>query len=152
MDFETRGAARILLVEDNPADARLVQEALKRADVPVELVIVEDGEQALEFLHARGDYVHAEPPDLVLLDLNLPGIDGRQVLEAVKSDETLRQIPVIVMTTSESDDDIWTCYDLHANGYVTKPTGVGNLSVVIKAIHEFWFEVARLPSRSSPVG
>lgn len=142
--------ARVLLVEDNPADARLAVEALKQASLPVELTVVEDGEQALEYLHARGDFTSAVLPDLVLLDLNLPGIDGREVLETVKADEELRKVPVLVMTTSDSDADIDACYALHANGYVPKPIGIDEISRALEAIYDFWFNTARLPSGFSP--
>lgn len=138
--------ARVLLVEDNPADARLAVEALKQTALPVELTVVEDGEQALEYLHARGVYADALMPDLVLLDLNLPGIDGREVLETVKADDELRKVPVLIMTTSDSDADIHACYALHANGYVPKPIGVNEISRALEAIYDFWFNTARLPS------
>ena len=141
--------ARVLLVEDNPADARLAVEAVKETDLPIDLVLVEDGEQALEFLYARGEFEGVEPPDLVLLDLNLPGIDGREVLEAVKSDATMRHLPIIVMTTSQSEEDIRTCYGLHANGYVPKPIGVADVGRALRAIHDFWFSTARLLNQSS---
>lgn len=143
--------ARILLVEDNPADARLAVEALKQANLPVELSIVEDGEEALEFLNARGAFLGVEAPDLVLLDLNLPGIDGREVLETAKSDEALRHIPIIVMTTSESEEDIRVCYALHANGYVPKPIGVDEVCRALESIYDFWFSTARLANGLVPV-
>ncbi len=141
---------RLLLVEDNPADVRLAQEAVKQAALPVELVVVEDGEQALEFLNARGAFAGVDPPDLVLLDLNLPGIDGREVLEIVKSDDSLRHLPVVVMTTSESEEDVRVCYGLHANGYVPKPIGLDAVCDALRAIHDFWFSTARLPGRLAP--
>jgi len=139
---------RILLVEDNPADARLVVEALKDIDWPIELSIVEDGDQALEYLNSRGAFVGAATPDLVLLDLNLPGIDGFEVLEAAKADSALRHIPILVMSTSASDDDVRQCYGLQANGYISKPVGVQSVRKALQATFDFWLATVRLPERT----
>ncbi|MEZ4416932.1 MAG: response regulator [Gemmatimonadota bacterium] len=139
------GSIDWLLVEDNPADVRLVREALRDAPRAVNLHAVEDGDEALEFLERRGGHEEAPRPDLVLLDLNLPGIDGRQVLARIKASEALREIPVVVMTTSDAGKDVHTCYALHANCYVVKPIGLSELKRVLSAILSFWFDIVLLP-------
>jgi chemotaxis family two-component system response regulator Rcp1 len=132
----------ILLVEDNAGDVRLTREALREAEVEIELVAVPDGEQALTFLRDN-----RERPDLILLDLNLPRKNGLEVLEEIKSDETLRRIPVIMLTTSSSARDIAACYDRGVNCYVVKPLELDDFTSLIAAINRFWLEVARLPPR-----
>ncbi|MCX5771743.1 MAG: response regulator [Candidatus Hydrogenedentes bacterium] len=136
----------ILLVEDNPGDARLTVEALKEAKVSNGLYIVEDGIQAMEFLHKEGEYVDAPTPDLILLDLNLPRMSGQEVLAEIKEDPVLHSIPVIVLTTSQAEKDVLEAYDLHANCYVVKPVNFEQFLESIKHIKEFWFSVVKLPS------
>jgi CheY-like chemotaxis protein len=135
----------ILLVEDNPADVRLTREALKEAKVLNTLHVVEDGMAALEFLRKRDQYAGSPAPDLILLDLNLPRKDGREVLAEIKQDENLKRIPVVVLTTSRADEDIVRSYNLHANAYVTKPVDLKQFLDVIRAIEEFWLAVVTLP-------
>lgn len=135
----------ILLVEDSPTDVLLAQEALERAKVLNQLHVVSDGVEALEFLMRRGKYVEALRPDLILLDLNLPRKDGREVLEEIKQDESLRLIPVVVLTTSKAEEDILRAYGLHANCYVTKPVDFDQFTNVVKAIENFWFTIVSLP-------
>ena len=135
----------ILLVEDNPGDVRLTQEALKENRVSNNLHVTSDGEQALAFLHQENSYAHVPRPDLILLDLNLPKKDGREVLGEIKSDETLRQIPVVVLTTSQAEEDISRAYELHANCYVTKPVDLEKFISVVRSIEDFWVTVVKLP-------
>ncbi len=138
---------RILLVEDNRADVRLTQEALRESTVPSELHVARDGEEALQFLRREASYADRPRPDLVLLDLNMPKKDGREVLAEVKGDPDLRRIPVVVLTTSTARRDIETSYDLHANSYVAKPLDFDAFSTVVRAIEDFWFSgVVRLPT------
>lgn len=137
----------ILLVEDNPADALLTTKHLQKAKIANRVHIAEDGEEALAFLRREGRYVDAVRPDLILLDLNLPKLDGRELLAAVKSDASLRVIPVVVLTSSESEDDIARAYGFHANCYVVKPIDLEEFSKLVSAIDSFWFTVVRLPSR-----
>lgn len=136
----------ILLVEDNVGDARLVQEAFRHAGARCQLSHVVNGVEALEFLRRAGPHERASRPDLILLDLNLPRKDGREVLAEIKSDVTLRRIPVIVLTTSQAQDDILCAYDLHANCYVTKPGELDEFTRIIRCLDEFWLSVARLPA------
>jgi CheY-like chemotaxis protein len=135
----------ILLVEDNPADVRLTREALKEAKVLNTLHIVEDGTAALEFLRKQGQYAGSPLPDLILLDLNLPKKDGREVLAEIKQDEQLKHIPVVVLTTSRAEEDVVRTYNLHANAYVTKPVDLKQFLEVIRRIEEFWLAVVTLP-------
>jgi chemotaxis family two-component system response regulator Rcp1 len=137
----------ILLVEDNAGDVRLTREALHEAGVAIELVAVPDGEQALAFLRGEGQYADGTVPDLILLDLNLPRKNGLEVLEEIKRDDELRQIPVIMLTTSSSARDIAACYDRGVNCYVVKPLELDDFTSLIGAINRFWLEVARLPPR-----
>ena len=139
-------AIEILLVEDNPGDARLAEEAIREAQLPNNLNWVTDGVEAMTFLRKEGKHGQAPRPDLILLDLNLPRKDGREFLAEVKKDEQLKRIPVIVLTTSEADEDISRSYRLKANCYITKPPQLHQFVNVIKGIEEFWFKVARLPS------
>jgi two-component system, chemotaxis family, response regulator Rcp1 len=137
--------ATILLVEDNPGDVRLMREALATNGMSKSLSVVEDGEQALSFLKRNGSFKQAPRPDLIFLDLNLPRKDGREVLAEIKASSDLRRIPVIVLTTSESDNDIKKAYELHANCYVKKPTELDEYLSVVKACESFWLHIVRLP-------
>ncbi|MHB8508117.1 MAG: response regulator [Candidatus Dormibacteria bacterium] len=136
---------QVLLVEDSPGDANLTRQALKSAKVANELHVAVDGEAALRFLRGEGPYAEMPRPDLVLLDLNLPRMDGREVLEQMKADPGLRSIPVIVLTTSSDEADVLRSYDLHANAYVTKPVAFSDFVEALKAIEGFWLEIVRLP-------
>jgi CheY-like chemotaxis protein len=136
----------ILLVEDNPGDVRLTQEVLKDGRILNTLHVVGDGAEALAFLRREGEFADAPRPDLVLLDLNLPKMDGREVLAVVKSDPDLRRIPVVVLTTSSSEIDVMTSYDLHANCYITKPVDLDQFVKVVRSIEDFWLAIVRLPS------
>ena len=135
----------ILLVEDSPGDARLAAEALKESKVSNKLYHVEDGVEAMDFLHQRNGYAEVPVPDLVLLDLNLPRKDGREVLEEIKDDPKLRLVPVVVLTTSAAERDLIKTYDLHANAYVIKPLDLDQFIEVAQAIENFWFMVVKLP-------
>jgi CheY-like chemotaxis protein len=135
----------ILLVEDNPGDARLTREALAHSAIPSTLYDVRDGEQAMAFLRREGPYASAPTPRLVLLDLNLPRRDGREVLEDMKRDPDLQHIPVVVLTSSEAEEDILRSYRLHANCFVTKPVDLEDLSRVLEGIGQFWFHLVKLP-------
>ena len=137
----------ILLVEDSPADVRLTREALREAKVANELHTVADGVLALAFLHRRPPYENAPRPDLILLDLNLPRMDGREVLNDIKSTPDLRTIPVVVLTSSDAEEDVARSYDLHANCYVRKPVELQSFLDVIQSIDDFWLSVVRLPGR-----
>jgi two-component system, chemotaxis family, response regulator Rcp1 len=137
----------ILLVEDNPGDVRLTREALRTGKVPSNLRTVSDGLEALAYLRKEGPYQEAPLPDLILLDLNLPRKDGREVLSEIKQDPELRRIPVVVMTTSQAEQDILKSYDLYANCYVTKPPDFARLVAVVRAIEDFWLSVAKLPPK-----
>jgi chemotaxis family two-component system response regulator Rcp1 len=135
----------ILLVEDNLGDARLTQEALKEGKIRNNLHHVKDGVEALAFLRREGSYSNAPTPDIVLLDLNLPKKDGRQVLADMKADDALKTIPVVVLTTSEAEQDILRSYALHANCYVTKPVDLEKFISIVRAIEDFWLAVVKLP-------
>lgn len=138
-------AVDILLVEDNPGDARLTREALSHSATPSTLYDVRDGEQALAFLRREGRFASAPTPRLVLLDLNLPRRDGREVLEDMKKDPALQHIPVVVLTSSEAEEDIMRSYRLHANCFITKPVDLEQLTKVVQGIEQFWFTLVRLP-------
>jgi chemotaxis family two-component system response regulator Rcp1 len=135
----------ILLVEDNPGDVRLTLEALKDGKMCNRLSIVGDGVEALAFLRKEGRYADAPRPDLILLDLNLPRKDGRDVLAEIKEEETLKRIPVVVLTTSTAEKDILKTYDLHANCYINKPVDFEQFITVVKSIEDFWFTIVKLP-------
>jgi len=137
----------ILLVEDNPGDVRLTQEALKDGKVRNNMRVVKDGVEALKFLRREGKYAGMPRPDLILLDLNLPKKDGREVLAEIKGDEVLRCIPVVVLTTSRAEQDILKAYDLHANCYITKPVDLDQFITVVKSIEDFWLTIVKLPRR-----
>lgn len=137
----------ILLVEDNPADVRLTKEALKEEKVYNNLSIVTDGVEAMTFLHKEGMHAKAPRPDLILLDLNLPKKDGREVLKEIKSDDHLKSIPVVILTASKSEEDVLKTYNLHANCYITKPVDLKQFIKVTQTIHDFWLTIVRLPPR-----
>lgn len=137
----------ILLVEDNPGDVRLTQEALKDAKILNTLRVVEDGAAALDYLHRRGDYANAPRPDLILLDLNLPKKNGREVLEDIKGDENLKLIPVVILTTSHAEEDVVRAYSLHANCYITKPVDFTQFTKIVRTIEDFWLSIVTLPPR-----
>jgi two-component system, chemotaxis family, response regulator Rcp1 len=135
----------VLLVEDNPGDVRLTREALKDGKVCNHLSVVPDGVEAMRFLRREGPYGEAPRPDVILLDLNLPKKDGREVLEEVKGDPALRAIPVVVLTSSEAERDIARAYALHANCYITKPVDLDQFIHVVRSIEDFWFSIVKLP-------
>jgi CheY-like chemotaxis protein len=136
----------ILLVEDNPGDVRLTQEVLKDFKVGNTMHVVRDGMEAMAFLHRKGRYADAHLPDLILLDLNLPGKDGREILAEIKNDKDLKRIPVVVLTTSNAEQDILKAYDLHANCYITKPVDLNQFIHVLKSIENFWLSIVKLPT------
>ena len=135
----------VLLVEDNPGDVRLTMEALKEAKMHNRVSVVQDGMDAMDFLRKRGKFADATRPDLILLDLNLPRKNGREVLAEIKADESLKCIPVVVLTTSEAEQDILKAYKLHANCYVTKPVDLDQFIKVVQSIENFWMTVVKLP-------
>lgn len=137
--------AEILLVEDNSADVRLTREALREGKLHNKLHVATDGVDAMAFLRREGPYADAVRPDLILLDLNLPKKDGREVLEDIKADASLRSIPVVILTSSKAEQDILRAYDLHANCYVTKPVDLDQFIHVVKSIEQFWFAIVKLP-------
>jgi two-component system, chemotaxis family, response regulator Rcp1 len=140
-------AIDILLVEDNPGDVRLIQEALRDGKLLNQLATVPDGQQAMAYLHKHGSFAQANRPDLILLDLNLPRMDGREVLAEIKADPELRRIPVVVITSSQAEEDILRSYNLHANCYVTKPVDLEKFVLVVKSIEEFWVSIVKLPPK-----
>jgi CheY-like chemotaxis protein len=140
----------VLLVEDNPGDVRLTREAFRDARLHINLSVASDGVEAMAFLHREGAYAQAPRPDLILLDLNLPKRDGREVLEEIKSSPTLRSIPVVVLTTSAAESDVLRSYQLHANCYISKPVGLEGFLAVVKSIDDFWLTVVKLPHESAP--
>jgi CheY-like chemotaxis protein len=135
----------ILLVEDNEGDVGLVEEVFEDARIRNIIHVAEDGEEAMQFLNKEKKFVNAPTPDLILLDLNLPGKDGREVLEEIKTNNKLKSIPVVVLTTSKAEEDIIKSYDLHANSYITKPVDFDQFIKVVKSIEDFWLEVVKLP-------
>jgi len=135
----------ILLVEDSPGDANLALEALETSKVRNTVSVVGDGEEAMAFLRGTGKHAGASRPDLILLDLNLPKKDGREVLEEIKTDDDLKRIPVVILTTSQAEEDILRSYNLHANCYITKPLDLHQFIRVVKAIEDFWLTIVRLP-------
>lgn len=146
---EMRGVRpiEILMVEDNPGDVRLTREAMKDAKVSNTLRVVEDGVAALDFLYQRGDYGDAPRPDLILLDLNLPKKNGREVLEEIKQDARLKTIPVVILTTSQAEEDVVRAYSLHANCYITKPVDFAQFTKIVRTIEDFWLSIVTLPPR-----
>lgn len=139
-------SAKILLVEDNPADQKLTLEALRERAWAGEAFIVEDGVEVLRFLRKEGNYGNAPAPDLILLDLNLPKLDGREVLRQLKGDRVFRRIPVVVLSTSDSEEDVGKCYDRHANCFITKPIGIDAYFEAMQAIEAFWLGLVKLPT------
>ena len=138
-------AVEILLVEDNPGDVRLTQEVLRDGKVRNNMSVVMDGVDAISFLQQTGEYAGAPRPDIILLDLNLPKKDGREVLADIKADPDLKHIPVVVLTTSSAEQDIFRSYDLHANCYITKPVDLDQFIRVIRSIEDFWLTIVKLP-------
>jgi CheY-like chemotaxis protein len=138
-------AIEVLLVEDSPGDVRLTQEALREANRAVHLHVAEDGVEAMAFLRREGPHARARRPDLILLDLNLPRMDGREVLALIKEDEALKTIPTIILTTSAAAADIMTSYQLQANCYLTKPVQLDDFEAVVKSINDFWLTKVKLP-------
>ncbi len=136
----------ILLVEDNPGDVRLTREALKEGKVYSNLHWAKDGVEALEFLRRQGKFADVPRPDIILLDLNLPKKDGREVLSEIKNDDDLKRIPVVILTTSKAEEDVLRSYQLHANCYVTKPVDLEKFIVVVQSIDRFWLTVVTLPN------
>lgn len=137
----------ILIVEDNPGDARLIKEVLSNNRIFCQLHMAKDGVEAVNFLYQKEAFTDSPRPDLIFLDLNLPKMDGREVLAKIKSDNNLKQIPVIVMTTSEAEEDIAKSYSLHANCFVTKPMQLDQFVNVIKSLEDFWFTLVKLPAK-----
>lgn len=148
MSHEERGRPiEILLVEDNPGDVRLTIEALREGKVLNRLTVARDGEEAMVALRRQGQFANARRPDIILLDLNLPKKDGREVLEEIKKDPNLMVIPVVILTTSQDEQDVLKSYKLHANCYITKPVDLPQFLAVVKAIEDFWFTVVVLPKK-----
>ncbi|WCN84263.1 response regulator [Micromonospora sp. LH3U1] len=147
MGADSPQPVRILVVDDDPGDVLMIEEALADSDVAKVIDVVSDGEEAMEFLRAEGRHEQARRPDVILLDLNMPRMDGRQVLGAVKQDEDLRTIPIVVLTTSNADTDIVGSYTLQANAYVTKPIDLDDFNDVVRRIDEFFGRVVVLPKR-----
>lgn len=137
----------ILLVEDNPGDARLAQEALRESKIANVLHIVRDGIEAMQYLRAEGPFASEPTPDLVLLDLNLPRMDGREVLAQIKSDPSLKRIPVVILTMSKDEQDVLRSYNLHANCYITKPIDLQQFMTVVRSIEDFWLSIVKLPPK-----
>ncbi len=137
----------ILLVEDNPGDVRLTQEALKEAKVKNELHVVNDGVEAMTFLRKEGKYKNAATPDMILLDLNLPKKSGHEVLNEIKTDESLKKIPVVILTVSKDEEDIIKSYNLYANCFITKPVNLHQFLGVVKSIEDFWLTIVKLPPK-----
>jgi len=145
-DIDRQGEpVEILLAEDNPGDAKLTRKALEQGKVINNLHVVTDGVDAMAYLRQEGEYADRPRPDLVLLDLNMPRKDGREVLQDIKSDDDLRRIPVVVMTSSEAEEDIVQSYDLHANAYVTKPIDFDGFLDVVGSLEDFWLSVVKMP-------
>ena len=138
-------AVEILLIEDNPGDVRLTIEALKESKIMNNMHVADDGIEALSFLKKEGIYKDKPRPDLIILDLNLPKKDGREVLGEIKSDDSLKQIPIVILTTSEAEEDIIKSYELHANCYITKPVNMEQFIKVVKSVGDFWFSIVMLP-------
>jgi chemotaxis family two-component system response regulator Rcp1 len=139
---------QVLLVEDNPGDADLTRESLESSKLEIELTVAVNGSQAVDILHKRGRFVGRVNPDLILLDLNLPGLDGRAVLADIKRDDELRYIPVCMLTSSTAESDVRACYNLGANCYVVKPIDFKTFQGIVRAVESFWFGIVRLPQRS----
>jgi two-component system, chemotaxis family, response regulator Rcp1 len=147
MANERASFVQILLVEDNPADVNMMQETLADSKIANTLDVVYDGERALQYLRREGAFAGAPRPDLILLDIGLPRMSGLEVLAEIKADPELKRIPVIVLTTSKAEEDIYKSYELHANSYITKPVDLDGFLKVVSAIEEFWFGIVKLPPR-----
>lgn len=145
MESNSLRCVEILLVEDNPGDVRLTIEVLKDTKLCNSIHVVGDGLDALDFLYQRGAYTNAVRPDLILLDLNLPRKNGREVLEDIKANPALKNIPIVVLTTSNAEQDILKSYELHANCYITKPVDLDQFAKIVSSIEEFWFSIVKLP-------
>ena len=146
--MEEMRPATILLVEDDPGDQKLIKVSLKNQKLGNKVYTADSGEEAMDFLYQRGKYSHGTSrPDLILLDLNMPGMGGKEFLRRIKEDEKMKSIPVIILTSSDSDDDIIDTYNLHASGYVKKPVKLEDFKRVMKEIKEYWFLLCRLPPR-----
>ncbi len=148
---QTLKPIEILLVEDNPGDVQLTREALEEGSLLVNLSVMNDGAEAMAFLHRRGEHADAPAPDLILLDLNLPKKGGREVLQEIKADADLKCIPVVVLTTSEAEADIVSTYGLHANCYITKPVDIDQFIKIVQLLEQFWFTIVKLPSQGNSV-
>jgi CheY-like chemotaxis protein len=149
--IRTDTVVEILLVEDNPGDVFLTREALQSSRLWNHLNVARDGVEAMAYLRREGEFSGAMRPDLILLDLNLPRKDGREVLEEIKADEELKRIPVVVLTTSRAEEDILGAYGAHANCYITKPVDLHKFFTVVKSIEHFWFAIVRLPPNQQPI-
>ncbi len=147
MSESNRQPLVVLLVEDSPGDVRLTREALKGAAAQIKLCVAEDGAEAMNFLRRQGEHANAPRPDVILLDLNLPKKDGREVLKEIKESPTLKSIPVVILTTSASDADIQRSYLLHANCYITKPVDLDGFLSVVESIDSFWLSLVKLPGK-----
>jgi CheY-like chemotaxis protein len=145
MTTQRRDPIEILLAEDNPGDVRLTEKAFEQGGVINNLHVVNDGVEAMQFLHSEGDYADTPRPDLILLDLNMPRKDGKEVLADVKSDPEFKRIPVVILTSSEAEEDIVRSYDLHANAYMTKPVDFDGFLDVVESIEQFWLSVVKRP-------
>ncbi|AFK20652.1 response regulator [Haloferax mediterranei ATCC 33500] len=145
MTSEKNEPIEILLVEDNPGDVRLTKKGLQQGKVTNHLYVVRDGVEAMSFLRQEGEYADAPRPDLILLDLNMPKMDGKEVLQEIKTDPDLKRIPVVVLTSSDAEEDIAKSYDLHANAYLTKPVDFDGFLEIVRSIEEFWFTVVKYP-------
>ncbi len=139
----------ILVVEDNEGDARLIREILKENNIFNSIYMARDGVEAMDFLHNKGKYKNAPKPDLIILDLNLPRKDGREVLTELKADKTLKHIPIVIMTISQAEEDILRSYNLHANCFITKPIDLNQFIKIVRSIEDFWFSVVKLPPKSN---
>jgi two-component system, chemotaxis family, response regulator Rcp1 len=146
MNIESTDVIDILLVEDNPADVRLTQEAMRESKLLNRLTVMPDGVEALAYLKREGQYANATRPDLILLDLNLPKKDGRELLADIKNDSRLKSIPVVVLTTSDVHTDVVKSYNLHANCYISKPIELDKFLSIVRVIENFWFGIVKLPS------
>lgn len=147
MSFSPADPIEILLVEDNPGDVRLAQEIFKEGKINNVMNVASNGEEALAYLHQEGRFRSMPRPDIILLDLNLPRKDGREVLASIKTDPNLRRIPVVILTTSQAETDLVQSYDLHANCYIVKPVDLDQFIAVVKAIEGFWLQIVKLPPR-----
>ncbi|HBR17871.1 MAG: hypothetical protein A3G39_02040 [Deltaproteobacteria bacterium RIFCSPLOWO2_12_FULL_43_16] len=145
--YTNNGMIEILMVEDNPADIRLTKEAFKDAKMLNNLHVVNNGEDAMAFLRKHGNYVNTSRPDLILLDLNLPKKDGREVLAEIKKDPDLKRIPVVILTTSDDEKDVLKAYNLHVNAYIKKPVDLEQFMRIVEAVEEFWLSVVKLPPK-----